>query len=147
MAADKNITEWMARARASRALGGKFLAGLHWKRHGAASCSFRMISFSEKPGTVPTVPGFPPVSPRGWYKTASSNPVVRKALVCSGSGCELFFIRNQGTLCCRFDDVSDRLWLRHIYCVAAFHFNDPCSGALRHLPLGIWWNHPVFGRQ
>jgi hypothetical protein len=28
------------------ALAGNFLAWLHWKRHGAASCSFRMISFS-----------------------------------------------------------------------------------------------------
>jgi ABC-type molybdenum transport system ATPase subunit/photorepair protein PhrA len=28
------------------ALAGNFLAGLHWKRHGAASCSFKMISFS-----------------------------------------------------------------------------------------------------
>jgi integrase len=27
------------------ALAGNFLAGLHWKRHGAASCSFK-ISFS-----------------------------------------------------------------------------------------------------
>ena len=96
--------------------------------------------------TLPIVAGSFRWIRRGWYKTASSNLVVRKALVCS-SGCELFFIRNQGTLCCRFDDVSDRLWLRHIYCVAAFHFNDRCTGALRHLPLGIRWNHPVFGRQ
>ena len=28
------------------ALAGNFLAGLHWKRHRAASCSFKMISFS-----------------------------------------------------------------------------------------------------
>jgi len=27
------------------ALAGNFLAGLHWKRHGAANCSFKMISF------------------------------------------------------------------------------------------------------
>jgi len=27
-------------------LAGNFLAGLHWKRHRAASCSFKMISFS-----------------------------------------------------------------------------------------------------
>ena len=27
-------------------MAGNFLAGLHWKRHGAASCSFKMISFS-----------------------------------------------------------------------------------------------------
>ena len=29
-----------------QALAGNFLAGLHWKRHRAASCSFKMISFS-----------------------------------------------------------------------------------------------------
>ena len=28
------------------ALAGNFLAGLHWKRHGDASCSFKMISLS-----------------------------------------------------------------------------------------------------
>src|SRR6201984_3501802 len=28
------------------ALAGNFLAGLHWKRHGAASCSSKMISFA-----------------------------------------------------------------------------------------------------
>jgi len=27
-------------------LAGNFVAGLHWKRHGAARCSFKMISFS-----------------------------------------------------------------------------------------------------
>ena len=27
-------------------MAGNFLAGLHWKGHGAASCSFKMISFS-----------------------------------------------------------------------------------------------------
>jgi ABC-type polysaccharide/polyol phosphate transport system ATPase subunit len=27
-------------------LAGNFLAGLHWKRHRAASCSFKMISFA-----------------------------------------------------------------------------------------------------
>src|ERR1700733_6273683 len=30
----------------SAALAGNFLAGLHWKRHRAASCSFKMISFA-----------------------------------------------------------------------------------------------------
>src|SRR5713101_2012915 len=28
------------------ALAGNFLAGLHWKSRGTASCSFKMISFS-----------------------------------------------------------------------------------------------------
>src|SRR5208282_3504622 len=28
------------------ALTGKFPSTLHWKRHGAASCSFKMISFA-----------------------------------------------------------------------------------------------------
>ena len=27
-------------------LAANFLAGLHWKRHGAPSCPFKMISFS-----------------------------------------------------------------------------------------------------
>src|ERR1035441_2254302 len=30
----------------TRALAGNFLAGLHWNRHRAASCSSKMISFS-----------------------------------------------------------------------------------------------------
>ena len=34
-----------------------------------------------------------------------------KSLICSGTSTAFFFLRHRGPFCCRFDDVSDRLWL------------------------------------
>src|SRR5882757_5170155 len=55
--------------------------------------------------TLPIVAGSFNWIRRGWYETPSSNPDVRKDLVCSGTGCAFSFLRHQGTFCCRFDDV------------------------------------------
>ncbi len=70
----------------------------------------------------------------------------RLSLSCSGSRC-FFAIRCFQSTCCRlFDELSDRLWLRHIHGVAAFDFDDRCAGALRHQPLRIGRKHPILGR-
>src|SRR5579864_3340273 len=43
---DFAIPVFCSRIPMCQALAGNFLSTLHWKRHGAASCSFKMISFS-----------------------------------------------------------------------------------------------------
>ena len=70
----------------------------------------------------------------------------RLSLSCSGSRCCLVIRCNQGTGCRLFDEMSDRLWLRHIHGVAAFDFDDRCAGTLRHQPLRIGRKHPILCR-
>jgi hypothetical protein len=60
---------------------------------------------------------------------------------------ELACCYNRRTLGGFFDQSRHRLRMRHKDRVAALDLGDHRTRALRHLPLGVGWNHLVLGRK